>query len=296
MNKYLTISASTVLVFAGLSLFTGCSSSDDAPVSTTPDPTVPVNLVEITPDNAEGIIVASVTTASTFEAGLAAALAAETTPVIGLSGALDLVLPRIKDRLKNSGIDLATGVAIPFSDSGNCFESGTYSESGTETETSDLPNYSLTFDATYVNCDDGDGFIIDGHLVGSYTSNQATYEYTIKVTGDLSLIVADDSTVKIRFTGIDFQKSGEELMDTYTTTHSTFAIDFIVDNISSGGFRSELKAAIVESTGFDSCPVSGHIFITGANSTTADGIYNGDDTMTINANDVDVDAGPVCYY
>ncbi len=43
MNKYLTISASTMLLFAGLFLITGCSSSDDAPVSTTPTPTVPVS-------------------------------------------------------------------------------------------------------------------------------------------------------------------------------------------------------------------------------------------------------------
>ena len=31
MNKYLTISVSTMLLFAGLFLITGCSSSDDAP-------------------------------------------------------------------------------------------------------------------------------------------------------------------------------------------------------------------------------------------------------------------------
>ena len=294
MNKYLTISASTMLLFAGLFLFTGCSSSDDAPVTPTPDPTVPVNLVEITPDNAEVIVEASVTSASAFEDGLAAALAVETTPVIGLSGALDLVLPLIKDRLINSGIDLATGVALPFNLVGACDVSGTWSESGTETETSDLPDYALTFDATYVNCDDGVGYILDGSLSGSFTQDIATYEYSTAVTGNLSLIVAGDSTVKIRFTGIDFQKSGEEFMFTYTTAKSTFAIDFIVDGTSSGGFMSKLNAPIVESNG-DFCPESGHIFITGANSTTAEGIYNGDGTMTIKANGAVVNATAPCY-
>ncbi len=84
--------------------------------------------------------------------------------------------------------------------------------------------------------------------------------------------------MNISFTGIDFQKSGEMLDGTYTTAKSTFAIDFIVNGISSGGFLSELNAAIVESDG-DSCPESGAIKITGGNNTTAEGIYNGDGTQ-----------------
>lgn len=295
MNKYLTISASTMLLFAGLFLITGCSSSDDAPVSATPTPTptVPANAVEITAANAEATVAASVATASTFEDGIAAALAVETTPVIGLSGALDLVLPLIKDRLNNSGIDPVYGVA--YNESGACFESGTWSASGDEVfgETSS----SDTFTATFVNCDDGFGFIIDGTLTGTVTEDYTMpYGYTLAVTGNLSLIVTGDSTVKISFTGIDFQKSGEMLDGTYTTAKSSFAIDFIVNGTSSGGFLSELKAAIVESTGFGSCPESGHIFITGANNTTAEGIYNGDDTMTIKANGEVVEPSTVCYY
>ena len=72
MNKYLTISASTMLLFAGLFLITGCSSSDDAPVSATPTPTptVSANAVEITAANAEATVAASVATASTFEDGI----------------------------------------------------------------------------------------------------------------------------------------------------------------------------------------------------------------------------------
>ena len=293
MNKYLTISASTMLLFAGLFLITGCSSSDDAPVSATPTPTptVPANAVEITAANAEATVAASVATASTFEDGIAAALAVETTPVIGLSGALDLVLPLIKDRLNNSGIDPVYGVA--YNESGACFESGTWSASGDEVfgETSS----SDTFTATFVNCDDGFGFIIDGTLSGTVTEDYTMpYGYTLAVTGNLSLIVTGDSTVKISFTGIDFQKSGE-LGGTYTTTKSNFAIDFIVNGISSDGFLSELKADIFDSDGF-SCPESGHIFITGANDTTAEGIYKGGTTMEIWANGAIVEPSAVCYY
>ena len=45
-----------------------------------------------------------------------------------------------------------------------------------------------------------------------------------------------------------------------------------------------------------SCPESGHITVTGANASTAEGIYNGDDTMTIKANGVVVNASAPCYY
>jgi len=297
MNKYLTISASTMLLFAGLFSITGCSSSDDAPVSTTPTPTVPAtvpaNAVEINAANAEATVAASVATASTFEDGLAAALAVETTPVIGLSGALDLVLPLIRDRVKNSGVDPVTAVEVPYNESGDCLDSGTWSASGSENDA--YPTYSDTFNATFVNCDDGLGFIIDGTLAGTVTENyEFPYPYTLAVTGNLSLIVTGDSTVKISFTGIDFQKSGE-LGGAYTATKSTFAIDFIVNGISSDGFLSKLTADIVSSDGF-SCPESGHIFITGANNTNAEGIYKGDTTMEIWANGAIVEPSAVCYY
>lgn len=296
MNKYLTISASTMLLFAGLFLFTGCSSSDDAPVSATPTPTptvpatVPANAVEITDANAETTVAASVATVTELENGIAAALAAETTPVIGLTAALDLVLPLIKDKLNNSGIDPVTGVV--YNESGNCLVSGTWSASGDEIDV--FPDYSDTLTATWVNCDDNIGMIIDGTLSASVTENNMTYAYTREVTGTLSLIFSE-SPVEISFTGIDLEKSGDMLMGTYTTAKSTFAVNFIVDGVSSGGFLSTLSAPIVESDGIP-CPESGHIFVTGGSDTTAEGIYNGDLTMTIKANGAVVNASADCVY
>ena len=64
-----------------------------------------------------------------------------------------------------------------------------------------------------------------------------------------------------------------------------------------------MTAPIVETSGgYDSCPESGTILITGANGSTAEGIYNGDSstnppgTMTIKANGVVVDDLATCVY
>ena len=296
MNKYLTISASTVLVFAGLSLFTGCSSGGGDGAVATPPATVPTNAVVITDANAEATVAASIATVTELENGLAAALAVETTPVIGLTAALDLVLPLIKDKLNNSGIDPVTGIV--YNESGNCNVAGTWSASGDEIDV--YPDYSDTLTATWVNCDDGIGMIIDGKLSASVTENNETYAYTREVTGTLSLIFSE-SPVEISFTGIDLEKSGDMLMGTYTTAKSTFAVNFILDGASVDGFLSKLNAPIVQSDTM-LCPESGHIFITGGKDadgidTTAEGIYNGDNaTMTIRANGADVKTDAECDY
>ncbi len=56
MNKYLTLSASTVLLFVGLFLITGCSSSDDGAAPGIVPATVPANATVIDDTNAEPVI------------------------------------------------------------------------------------------------------------------------------------------------------------------------------------------------------------------------------------------------
>ena len=83
MNKYLTISASTMLLFAGLFLITGCSSGGggDAAFVPTPPATVPTNATIIDADNAEDLVLAVSQSLRTLDQ----ALAVETTPVFGLT-------------------------------------------------------------------------------------------------------------------------------------------------------------------------------------------------------------------
>lgn len=283
MNKYLSLTASTLLL-SGLFLTAGCSGGGGGGGDTLPA-TLPANATEITDANAEQIIMALASSLDTFDQ----ALAVEATPVMGLDAALDIVKPLIKNRPKNSGIDLATGVA--YSDSGACTDGGTFSFSGDETD--DGTNYSDTFTGTFSNCNEF-GLIIDGTLSGTSTENYDTGAYTDSFTGSLSVtVVTTTDTVKVSFTGLDFQENGNYFNGTYTTTKSTFAFVIVVNGTTQFALMAELSAPIVESNG-DFCPDSGTIKITGGNNTTAEGIYNGA-TMTIKANGAVVNASAPCY-
>ena len=286
MNKYLTISASTVLLFVGLFSITGCSSSDSAAPGIVPA-TVPANATVIDDTNAEPMIAAIASSRS----ALGQVLAVETTPVMGLNAALDIVKPMIKNRTNNTGIALATGGNLD--EGGACDVDGTYSIIGDETGTD--PNFTETTTATFTGCDDGIGFIIDGSLSATFTENISTGEYTDNVSGTLSItIVSTTDTVKVSFTGLAFEESGNNLDFTYTTTKSTFALVIVVNGTTQFAFLAELSAPIVESNG-EFCPESGHILVTGGNGTTAEGIYNGDTTMTIIANGTVLRTDAPCY-
>jgi hypothetical protein len=287
MNKYLTLSASALLL-SGLVLMTGCSSSSDGGTTPPTVATVPANATVIDDNNAEPMVASIATSLNAFDQ----ALAVQTTPVMGLSAALDIVKPLIKNSSKNSGIDLANGVA--YSEGGACTDGGTFSVTGDETD--DGTNYSDTFTATFSNCIEFD-FTIDGTISGTFTENYSTGGYTDNVTGSLSItIVSGTETIKVSFTGINFQESGNNFDGTYTTSQATFALVIEVNGTTQFAYLAELTAPVVESSGGEfSCPESGTIKITGGNDTTAEGIYNGDGTMTIKANGAVVNPSAPCY-
>lgn len=275
----------TSSLLTGLLLISGCSS--DSGGSAPPAATVPANATVINDANAESMVMSIASSLSSLNQ----ALAVQATPVMGLSEALDLIKPVIRDRLQNSGIDKATGVA--YSEGGACDVAGSWSASGDETD--DGTNYSDTFTATFVNCDDGLNFIINGSLSGTETRNYSTGAYTDGFSGSISVsLISGADTITVSFNGLSFQESGNSLTSTYTTTQSTFALVVTVNGATQVAFLAELSAPIVESTG-DSCPESGHILITGGNGSTAEGIYNGDGTMTIKANGSVVNASAPCY-
>ena len=287
MNKFLTIATSTTLLI-GAFLITGCSSSDDGGGSGTA--TVPANAIVLDSTNAESTIATLVSSLDTFGSTLDSVITVETIPVMGLNAALEIIEPLIKNRLKNSGIDLTTGVA--FSEGGACTGSGTFSITGDSTD--DGTTFSDTFTATFNNCIES-SLTINGTVSGTFTENISTGAYADNVSGSLTItVVTSTDTVSISFNGLSFQETGNNLNFTYTTTQATYAIDFVINGTQGGGFLVSLTAPIVESNG-DNCPESGHITITGANGTTAEGIYNGDGTMTIKANGEIVTTTAVCY-
>jgi len=283
MKNSLTLAAS-MAVLSGQLLITGCSSDDD---SSGGGAAVPANATVIDSSNAVPIVT-SVTGATTT---LSTALGAEAMQTVTLEDALDIIKPMVKNRLKDSGIDLVTGVA--FNESYNCTYGGTYSASGDEIDND--PTYSGTFTATFSNCSEVSGMIIDGTISGSYTENYATGAYTDSITGSISVtVIVNTDTTKISFTGLNFNESGNSNAGTYTTTTATFAFAIAVNGTTQFAFLSQLNADIVESSG-SPCPESGHIMITGGNGTTAEGIYNNDGlTMTIKANGTVVDPAYDC--
>jgi len=290
MNKFLTLSTSTA-VLSSLFIISGCSSSDDGPATAA----VPANAVVINEANAEATVASSITSFDTLET----AFGAEIAPAMGLKAALALLDPKIdaaKSALKNSGSDPVYGVAV--SESGACDFSGSFSFNGDESGT--FPSFSDSGTVTLTNCDDGIGFILNGSVSWTSSWNVETGSYSDTVKGSLTIEGTGVQTFKFSFTGLDFAETGNDLVfgsETYTITKASYAIDFTTNGVSGGGFAVKLTAPVVESSGgYNSCPESGTILITGANGTTAEGTYNGDGTMTIKANGAVVNASANCIY
>ncbi len=299
MNKFLTLSTSTA-VLSGLLIMSGCS-SDSATSVDGGVAAVPANAVVLDETNAKATVASSVTTVDALDL----ALAVETAPAMGLLDALALVKPHIetaKNALQNTGADTVYGVAV--SESGACDVSGTFSFTGDEGGTS--PSFTDSGNVTLVNCDDGLGFIINGNITWVESWNQDTGDYNETQTGSISVEGNGTEAFKFSFAGLDFAETGNNLVfgsETYTITKATFSVDFVGGGVNGGGFLAGLTAPIVETSGgYDSCPESGTILITGANGSTAEGIYNGDSstnppgTMTIKANGVVVDDLATCVY
>ena len=290
MNKFLTISASTTLLL-GVFLITGCSSSDDGGTTTTSDDggttttaSVPANAIVIDAANAEETVASAIDDFDVVDS----VFAVEIKPAVNIKDTLDIIKTRINNISNNSGVDLATGTTI--SESGDCTDGGTFSISGSETSTGTTESGDIT--AIFINCNEL-GVILNGTISISFTDNLSTGDFTADFSGSLSILISGESiTLSIR--NLQFSESGNDFNGTYTITKLTYSIDFITDGIGSDGFLVTLTAPIVESNG-DLCPESGHVTITGANGTTAEGIYNGDGTMTIKANGEIVTTTAPCY-
>ena len=286
MNKFLTISTSTTLLLSAF-LITACSSSDDG--GGTVGSTLPANATVIDATNAESMVAAISSSLTTFNQ----VLAVETTPVMGLNAALDIIEPFLENHSSNSAANLATGVT----ESEVCPGGGTLTDTFTETTNGDT--FSVSGTISFVNCivpvDTLTNFTINGTLNYNESVNNLTADYTDSVTGSLSIaIVSSADNITISFTGINFQETGNNQLFTYNTTQSAFTLVMVANGTTEVAIQVTLSAPIVESNG-DLCPESGHIFITGGNNTTAEGIYNGDGTMTIKANGVVVRTDAPCY-
>jgi len=276
MNKILTLAA-TVALISGQLIITSCSSSDDGGGGTA---TVPANAIEIDANNAEPLVAVAVSSATALGT---IANAAETTQILSLQSAINIIQPILKN-ISTANVATAADFSEP------CSGGGTISGSSTETVNGDT--YTETGTASFNDCIEF-GYTINGSVSFTSSENDVTGAYSNDISG--SITVALSTSDSFSFSNFAYEITGNNQLLTYTISQLTYAIEF-VSSTESGGFLVTLTAPIVESTS-DFCPESGHITITGANSTTAEGIYNGDgSTMTIKANGVVVNATAPCYY
>lgn len=293
MYKFISLSASTA-VLSSLLIMTACSSSSDSSTASSGGGGgggVPANAIVLDSSNAEPTVGTSVTTAN----ALNLALAAQATPAIGLKDALALLEPRIesiKNTLQNSGIDIVYGADI--NKTGNCNVSGTFSYTGHKGGTA--PSFTDSGTVTVTNCDDGNDVILNGNFSWIQSWNNSTGDYSDTLSGTFSVTYnGGGASGSFNFAGVDYAETGNDSVpgsETYNISKATFSVDLPGGN----GFLVKLTAPIIESVGgLTHCPESGTILITGAKNTTAEGIYNGDGTMTIKANGTVVSTTAPCY-
>jgi len=260
-----------ILLGAALTL-SGClgGSSEDDTASKAPG--VPANAITITATNAEATLKSAV-----VNKDLALALGTVSAPNITLEEALELV----KKIRQSSNAVPATAAGV--TETQNCPGGGTQTYTFTSSGNTDSGSMTLS------NCVE-DGFTINGTL--SYSDKDDGTVYSRTASGNLSVASID---ISVSFSGFDFAANGNYNSMTYTITKFTFALDVTANGRTGGGFLTELTVPIVESTGgLASCPESGAIKITGASSTTAELIYNGDGTVTIKANGAVVNSAATC--
>lgn len=269
-KKILNTVISTSLIGTALVL-PGCGGGGGGSSATAK---VPANAVVIDSSNAEPTVQSAASSAQNVGQAFSA-IGAETPTNASLKGKLHIVDQIIRKSTVSgdSSATTATGASGTYYCPGGGSVSGSYSTSGNTTSGS----------ATFSSCSEGT-LTINGSLKFSDTYNNSTGDYSDSASGNLSM-VDSSSNLKISFAGLDYAETGNDFNGTYTISKMTFSVDFTTGGTTGGGFLFELQAPIVESSGgFYSCPESGDILITGANGTTAEGIFNGDDTVTIKAN------------
>ena len=260
MNKFQTISTSTILLL-GAFFITGCSSSDDGGgTTTTTTASVPANAILINSSAvAEDTVVAAVATGDI----IVSAFGVETsTPLTGkdiLNIAIDKVLNN------NLGISsLVTGATF----SEPCAVSGTVSGDETETTTS----YSATI--TFNQCDDGTITLTGTIKINATFTANDDGPYTVNASGNLT---ATTSTFSVGFNGFRFAETGNDGTGDYTTTTFTYAID----PSTGGGYLVELTQPLVGNE-FVSCQLSsGQVLVTGAAGSQARATVNPDRTVKV---------------
>ena len=154
-------------------LVTGCSSGGDGAAPAPVVATVPANATVIDATNAETMIEAAAGSASTL--GLIAGV--ETTQVLSLKSAIDIIQPILKN-ISTTNVATAAAFSEP------CSGGGTISGSSTETVNGDT--FTETGTGSFNDCIES-GFTINGSVSFTSSYNNMTGAFSDDISGSITM-------------------------------------------------------------------------------------------------------------
>ena len=258
MSGFISRLSITSILVSSLAMF-GCSSSDDGAAAAT----VPPNAVTITEANAKDIVSQATIGGSTLINLVPVAASVAQAPTA--SDIIELASGKIKDLARSAALNIpvAEVVNIPCD---------TGSITGNETSTDTTSSGTITFNACVFG-----SITLNGTITFSASSNPTNLNWTLTMSGNLS---GTANGITTSLNSLTLNQTGNDNTFEYSINTFTYAIDYT----GGGGFLVQLLAAIVGNEA-DTCPRSGIVLVTGADSTKAKGTINGDGTVTIEHDD-----------
>ena len=238
----------------------GCSSDDSSSA-----PAVPTDAITISESNAKQLVEDAMLAGEAVEIaadGITTGVQAYTNATTG--DVIRMLIEKIDNMSPTPSINYPTGIVVDEA----CTEGGTVTGDITETETS--ANGTLTF----TSCIEL-GVTINGTISFS-ASIDAASNWSLTVNGNMT---ASDSDKTVSVNGLAFNETGNDLSGDYSINTYTYTAE-----IPNGGFLVQLQAPIVGNESV-TCPASGIMLVTGADSTQVRATINSDSTVRIEVND-----------
>ena len=265
--------ASSTLLLSSAIAITGCGSDGDSGTSTSAA-AVPKDAIILDATNTQTIVEKAFTATDII-------LSKGVQQTAAANSVISQVVDTIRNNAINSGVDLVTGIA--FSDTYDCSDPtgntpgiegapNTYTDKGNATINGS--SFTANGTATFTECAQL-GVILDGSVSFNFTEDDATLEWSSKVTGNLTMTV---TVVPIAITNLAINDAGNFGTGDYVTSKMQYTY-----NPGTGGFALNMTTNI-EGNDYDCGPTAGVVEISGANNTKARITFNADMSMTVEIN------------
>jgi hypothetical protein len=172
-----------------------------------------------------------------------------------------------------TGQNTVTGVAYSFTES--C-ATGQINYSGDVSGVEPYDSGSFSGTMTFVDCQNEPGIVTNGSL-SAKSSWTADGGYSDTASGDLNSTYTGVGSISV--TGINHAETGNENSGAYSINTLYYTLNPSIG----GGFAVQVTTALVGNEN-ETCPTSGVVLMTGANSTQARATFNSNYTVTIEVN------------